>query len=362
MHSPPRTWAEINLSALRHNLSIARQISGQNIMAVLKAGAYGHGIERIAQALDPENLPFFGVASVIEARILAESHIHTPIYLLGPTFPDERAETVHNRWTPCISSTAEADHFNDLNVNHPPLPVHITLDTGMGRGGFLPDQLPAAVRHLKSLENLTIQGIGSHLPSADEDKPFTLQQFRHFQQIIQEIGPENFQHIHLANSAGLLDYTSEITNLARPGLMLYGISPIPKHQEKLIPVMTLKSRVALVRTLPAGHGISYGRQTILKKETKVATIGAGYGDGYPRALSNKDTQILINNSPCTLLGRVTMDQIMADVTHLPECNPGDQVELFGPNLLVSEIAKKANTIPWEILTGITPRVTRTYLP
>lgn len=359
--SPPRTWAEINLSALKHNLQIARTHSGQQIMAVLKAGAYGHGIETIAQALDPEKLPFFGVASVIEARRLHTAGIHTRIYLLGPTFPDERAETVHNRWTPCISSIDEANHFNTLNAKHPPLPIHVTLDTGMGRGGFLPNQLTEAIQHIKTLKNLTIEGIGSHLPSADEDKPFTLQQFKNFEQALQQTGPENFKYIHLSNSAGLLDYTSKITNLARPGLMLYGLSPIPEHQEKLQPVMTLKSRVALIRTLPAGHGISYGRETILQRETRVATIGAGYGDGYPRALSNKNTHVLINGTSCPLLGRVTMDQIMADVTHLENCQPGDQVELFGPNLLVTELAKKSNTIPWEILTGITPRVTRTYI-
>jgi len=359
--SPPRTWAEINLAALVHNLNFARETSGQNIMAVLKAGAYGHGIEQIAQALDIEKLPFFGVASVIEARKLKSVGINTRIYLLGPTFPDERQETVNERWTPCISSIGEADHFNELNKRNEPLSIHITLDTGMGRGGFLPGQLEKAIIHIKTLTNLKIEGIGSHLPSADEDRPFTLQQFKKFEDTLQQTSSSTFDYIHLANSAGLLDYSSKVTNLVRPGLMLYGISPINEYQEKLKPVMTLKSRVSLIRTLPAGHGISYGRETILKKETKVATIGAGYGDGYPRSLSNKNTHVLIKGTLCPLLGRVTMDQIMVDVTHLTNCKSGDQVELFGPNILVSNLSKKANTIPWEILTGITPRVTRTYI-
>lgn len=357
IQSPPRTWAEIDLSALKHNLQLARERSGQRVMAVLKAGAYGHGLEQIAKALDNDGLPFFGVASVIEARRLAAVGIKTRIYLLGPTFPEERAEAVYHRWVISISSKEEADHVNSLNEGNDPLPVHITLDTGMGRGGFLPDQLAEGFAYIKTLPNLKIEGIGSHLPSADEDKEFTLAQFKVFESAFD---PADFQFIHLSNSAGLLDYKSSITNMVRPGLMLYGISPLPQYQQELKPVMTLKSRVSIIRTLPKGHGISYGRETILERETRVATIGAGYGDGYPRSLSGKGTEVLINGKRCKLLGRVTMDQIMVDVTELPDCKPGDEVELFGPNLLVTEIAEKAGTISWEILTGITPRVTRIY--
>ena len=126
--------------------------------------------------------------------------------------------------------------------------------------------------------------------------------------------------------------------------------------------MTLKSRVSLIRSLPAGHGVSYGRSTILEKETRVATIGVGYGDGLPRAISGKEAYVLIGGQKAPLLGRVTMDQVMADVSHLPDCEVGDEVELFGPNLLVSQLAKWAGTIPWEVLTGITPRVTRIHIP
>ncbi|MFC4994489.1 alanine racemase [Rubritalea tangerina] len=355
--APPRAWAEINLSALLKNLAFIKQHSNQAVMAVLKAGAYGHGIEAIASALDNQNLAYFGVASVIEARKLTQAQINTPIYLLGPTFPEERPEIVHNRWTPCISSIDEAEHFNQLNSGNTPIVVHITVDTGMGRGGFLPMALPGAISRIQQLPNIQIEGIGSHLPSADEDRDFTLKQFASFEAAVRS---NKAKYIHLSNSAGLLDYSNTATNLVRPGLMLYGISPIPKYQHHLSPVMTLKSRVSLVRTLPAGHGISYGRDTILDQDTRVATIGIGYGDGYPRAVSNTNAKVRIRGTLCPLLGRVTMDQIMVDVSKLPDCTPGDEVELFGPNILVSDIAKAANTIPWEVLTGITPRVTRTY--
>ncbi|MFC5049195.1 alanine racemase [Rubritalea spongiae] len=355
--SPPRTWAEINLSALKHNLSFVRQHSEQQVMAVLKAGAYGHGIEQIAKALDSEHLAYFGVASVIEARKLKNAKIQTPIYLLGPTFPEERQEIVEQRWVASISTLEEAQHFNSLNRGCEKLVVHITFDTGMGRGGFLPSALHSAIDQIQALPNLHLAGIGSHLPSADEDREFTLRQFSQFESAVSNC---KLEYLHLSNSAGLLDYQSKVTNLVRPGLMLYGISPIARYQELLQPVMQLKSRVSLVRTLPAGHGISYGRETILKQDTRVATIGAGYGDGLPRALSGNNAEVLIRGKRCPLLGRVTMDQIMVDVSKLPVCEPGDEVELFGKQILVSEIAKKARMIPWEVLTGITPRVTRIY--
>jgi len=334
-------------------------------MAILKAGAYGHGMEKIAKTL--EQLPsdeapaFLGVASVIEARRLATAGIKTRIYLLGPTCAVEREEIVFHRWTPCISSLDEAAHFNELAQSQDkPLAVHLTVDTGMGRGGFLPENLPMLMEAWKDFPQLKLEGIGSHLPSADEDEAFTQSQFDQFDKIVGQLGAEKFRYRHLANSAGLLHYQSNCTNLYRPGLMLYGVSPLPAFQKKLQPVMSLKSRVSLVRTLPAGQGISYGRDTVLKKESRIATIGIGYGDGYPHALSGENAHVLIRDVRCPVLGRVTMDQIMVDVSDLPDCTSGDEVELFGENILVSELAKLAQTIPWAILTGITPRVTRIY--
>jgi len=335
-------------------------------MAVLKAGAYGHGITQIAKAL--ESLPklekptFFGVASVIEARKLADAGIQTRIYLLGPSCPFEREEIVARGWTPCISNIAEAGDFARLvsKINDKPLPIHITVDTGMGRGGFLPADLLGKFATLESLPELLIEGIGSHPPSADEDEEFTKAQFETFDSLVEKLGSDKFRYKHLANSAGLLAYRSRFTNLYRPGLMLYGISPIPEHQQSLTPVLSLKSQVSLVRELPKGHGISYGRATVLEKNTTVATVGIGYGDGYPREVSLQGAEVFIDGQRCPVLGRVTMDQIMVDVSALPSCSSGDEVELFGENVLVSEIARLAGAIPWSILTGITPRVTRIY--
>jgi alanine racemase len=361
--SPPRAWAEIDLAAMRKNLEVARQISGGELMVVVKAGAYGHGLEEVARALAPQNIAFFGVANVGEARRIRNAGVETPVYLLGPTWAGEREEIVARGWTACLSSMEEARHFNRLAAAAGKrLKVHLAVDTGMGRGGFVLEALPEAMAALESLANLEIEGIGSHLPSADEDPEFTRGQIARFHEIVEKLGgAARFKWRHLLNSAGLLGYGRGACNLARPGLMLYGISPLPEFQDKLATVMTLKSRVTLARTLPAGHGVSYGRQFVTTRPTRVATVGIGYGDGYPRHVSGKGADVWIQGRRCPILGRVTMDQIMVDVTEAAAVEEGDEVEMIGPNIPVTEIAEKAGTIAWEIFTGITPRVLRCYV-
>ena len=360
--SPPRSWAEVDLSALRHNFRAARNLGHQQIMAVVKASAYGHGLEPIANTLDQEDLTFFGVANVGEARRLSEAGIQTPIYLLGGTFPAEREEVVARQWLPCLNTMEEAEHFDQLaRARGSIVEAHITVDTGMGRGGFLPSDTPSALIAIRALPGLRVTGIGSHLPCADEDDAFTIKQFNSFDTLIESLPErEKLTHVHLANSAGLLGYQSRTTTLARPGLMLYGVSPVTSADISLRPVMALKSRIAVIRDLPSGHGISYGRTFVTTRTTKVGTIGIGYGDGYPRVTTEQSPEVFVRGRRVPLLGRITMDQVMADLTDLPECSPGDEVELFGPNIPVEEVALRAGTIPWEIFTGITPRVERIY--
>ncbi len=361
--SPPRAWAEIDLGALKRNLAVAREVcGGDGMMAVVKAGAYGHGLEEIAKALAAEDIAFFGVANVGEARRVRNAGVETRIYLLGATWAEEREEIVARNWTPCISSIVEAEHFNHLAAARGVrLKVHLAVDTGMGRGGFVAENLPEKLAQLERMEHLEIEGVGSHLPSADEDEEFTLRQFARFHAIIRDLGGESrFKWRHLSNSAGLLGYQQGCCNLSRPGLMLYGVSPLSGFQEKLVTVMSLKSRVTLVRTLPAGHGVSYGRQFVTTRPTRVATVGIGYGDGYPRQVSGKGADVWIRGRRLPILGRVTMDQLMVDVTGAEDVIEGDEVEIFGPHIPVAEIAEKADTIVWEIFTGITPRVMRCY--
>jgi alanine racemase len=317
----------------------------------------------VGRALDAAGIAFFGVANVGEARRLADqAGIVTRVYILGPTLAVERAEIVGRGWTPCISTIDEAREFDGLaGALGVRLKVHLAVDTGMGRGGFVADQVGGAMGALGQFKHLEIEGIGSHLPSAEDDPEFTRRQFASYAGIIESLGGAGrFGWRHLSNSAGLLGYPQGICNLARPGLMLYGISPLPEFQAELRTVMTLRSRISLIRTLPAGHGVSYGRSAVLARATRVATVGIGYGDGYPRHLSGTGAEVLVRGVRCPLLGRVTMDQLMIDLTGCPEAAEGDVVELFGQGIPAAEVAAKAGTIAWEILTGITSRVARVY--
>lgn len=361
--SPPRAWVEIDIPGLLANLAFSREISGCGIMAVVKAGAYGHGLEEIAKSLAGAGVEFLGVANIGEARRIREAGVATRIYLLGATWEAEREEIVARNITPCISTVEEAIAFNDIARRRGvKLPVHIAVDTGMGRGGFLPEGIEDHVARLEGLANLEIEGIASHLSSADEDEAFTWLQIASFEETVRRLGGAGrFRWRHLSNSGGILGYPQGCCNLARPGLMLYGISPLPGHQEKLHNVMTLKSRVTLVRTVPAGHGISYGRSYVTTRPTRIATIGIGYGDGYPRHVSGKGAAAFIRGMRHPIVGRVTMDQLVVVLPDDSEVQSGDEVELFGANIAATEVASLADTIVWDIFTGITPRVQRIHL-
>lgn len=362
--SPPRAWVEIDTAALLENLAFARTASGCGIMAVVKAGAYGHGLELISRTLESAGVEFLGVANIGEARRIREAGVTSRIYLLGATWEAEREEIVARNITPCVSSIDEAAEFNAIAKRRGVrLSVHLAVDTGMGRGGFLAEGIAENFTELAAMDALEIEGIASHLSSADEDEEFTRRQIRSFEETVEKLGgAERFRWRHLSNSAGILGYPVGCLNLARPGLMLYGISPIPGFQDSLKNVMTLKSRVTLVRTLPAGHGVSYGRSFVTTRPTRIATVGIGYGDGYPRHVSGKGAEVFIRGGTHPVIGRVTMDQIMVELPDESEVRCGDEVELFGAHIPVTRVAEQADTIAWEILTGITPRVQRIYLP
>ncbi len=352
-HPPThRCWAEIDLAALRHNLAAIREHVGPGpwIMAIVKADAYGHGLGGILTTLG-ESVELFGVANAGEALAVRSVLSDAEILLLGATLPEERELVVHHGFMPVISSVPEAEAFSRIG----PVRVHLALDTGMGRLGFLPEEWPAALEKIRALPNLRIEAVATHLPSADEDGPFTENQLATYETLT---SAEPFSHV--LNSAGIINFPTHAAQCVRAGLMLYGVSPIAEFQNMLRPVMTMKSRVTLIRTLPAGHGISYGRSFTTNRPTRVATIAAGYADGYQRRLSNRGASVLIRGRLCPVLGRVTMDQIMADVTDVP-AETGDEVELFGPNILAGTIAELADTIPWEILTSISKRVPRVFL-
>ena len=359
-----RCWAEIDAAALRHNARVARELaSPAQLLAIVKADAYGHGADTVVPAIEP-HVGVFGVANVDEAAKLRTSR---PILLLSPCLPAERELVVGRRFIPSLSTFAEIDGFAAAAASGrrepAPLPVHLVVDTGMGRIGFAPGRLAAALDHAAGLPAIEVTAISTHLPSADEDREFTRAQLAGFGELIERLGERRRGlAIHCLNSAGMLRFPRQARDLVRPGLQLYGVSPVPEHAGRMHPVMSVRTRVTLVRELPAGHGVSYGRTFITSRPTRVATLAIGYADGYPRALSGSGADVLVGGRRCPLLGRVTMDQIMVDVSALESVQPGAVATVLGRDgdceISAAELAERAATIPWEILTGIQQRVLR----
>jgi alanine racemase len=359
-----RCWAEIDLHALRHNAATVRtQVGpGVKVMAVVKANAYGHGLGTVARAL-ADHVEMFGVANVTEAEELRAQVADIPVFILGPALPEERASIAAARFIPTISTLGEAQHFATL-AGGDALPIHLKVDTGMGRAGIGKTEAVAVARAVQAVSGVTITGLASHLPVADEDDAFTREQLAHFHSTVAELRALGFDQslVHVHNSAGIIRHPAQAGDMVRAGLMLYGSAPLAEFQPRLHAVMTWKTRITLVRDVPAGHGISYGRTFITPAPMRVATLAVGYADGYQRHLSNRGAQVLIRGQRCPVLGRVTMDQIMADVTALPDVEAGEEVVLLGTQgsaeISVAELAEKAGTIPWEMFTGIGRRVER----
>lgn len=362
-----RCWAEIDEAALSHNIAIIRTHLGPHprLMAVVKANAYGHGLDGILRALAGQ-VEMFGVANLEEALDVREVLPEAEVLILGAALPAEREAMVRQGFCPVISTLEEARAYSALGSPEKPLKVHLAIDTGMGRLGFLESKFEAALPAILALPGLEIAAVATHLPVPDEDVAYTNDQLTRYENLLRRIRPliPGAAISHSLNSAGIIAFPGHAGDLVRAGLMLYGSSPIPTFQAKLRAVMTLKSRVTLIRELPAGHGISYGRTFVTAQPTRVATVAAGYADGYQRRLSNQSTSVLIHGQRCPVLGRVTMDQIMIDITDLPEVEIGDEVVLFGKQggakITAAELAEKAGTIPWEIFTGISKRVPRIF--
>lgn len=364
-HATLRSWAEVDLAAIRHNAEVLAKHAGPavKLMAVVKANAYGHGAAKVTGAL-AGRVAMFGVANLCEAREIAPHAKGTPIFLLGTALPAEREPVVREGFIPAVSSVGEAQAYARLAARDP-VCVHLAIDTGMGRLGIWEAEAVEAARRILALPGVRITGIASHLPSADDVVDFTRGQLARFHGLVQELRALGLRDalVHVENSAGLIHFPRDAEGLARPGLALYGESPLPDFQPELRRALTWKTRIALVRDLGAGRSISYGRTFITPKPMRVATLPVGYADGYPRQLSGKAVAVLVQGRPCALLGRVTMDQIIVDVTGL-DVAPGEEVALLGSQgtelISATDLASLAGTIAWDIFTGIGPRVTRLH--
>ncbi len=367
--APPsrRSWVEVDLDAVRHNAAAVRTQVGPDvkIMAVVKANAYGHGVGPVVRAL-ADRVQMFGVANVVEARELRTHLPSAEVFVLGPALPDERAEIVRSGFIPPVSDAEEARAFGELATDAP-VPIHLAVDTGMGRVGVWQEEAVEMMKKIRAVPGVKITGIGSHLPVADEDDDFTRHQLAQFHAVVEQLRRAGLDAplVHIENSAGLLGYAQQAGDLVRPGLMLYGHAPLPEWQHCLRATLTWKTRITLLRDFGAGRGVSYGCTFITPRPMRIATLGVGYADGYQRHLTAKNAQVLIGGQRCNVLGRVTMDQIMVDATAVRDAAAGDEAVLIGrqgeEEITVGEIAQKAGTIPWEIFTGIGRRVVREYV-
>jgi alanine racemase len=361
-----RCWAEIDRGALRHNTTLIKKRFGPQveILAVVKADAYGHGMIAVAKALSNE-VQLFGVANLAEA-ITLRAAVEQPIVLLGPALPQELGLIAEHGFIPSISNWEEANQFNRLASNKK-VRINFKIDTGMGRMGVPAHEALALFKKVKALPHVEIHSVSTHLPVSNEDEAFTRDQLQGFSALIKQLRaevPGNYK-VHALQTAGVLEFADEPFEIVRPGMLFFGNSPLPQFQNILRPAMTWKTRIGLIREMPAGHGISYGRTFITPRPMRVATLTAGYADGYPRHLSNHGASVLIRGRRCALLGRVTMDLIMIDVSQLPEAVVGDEVVLMGrqgdEEIPCAELAERAETITWEITTRIGSRVQRVYV-
>ena len=353
-----RTWAQIDLNAAKHNYEEIVRAAGKPAIAVIKANAYGHGVIPLARLYESMGAPILAVACLDEAIELREAGIAAPILILGVTPENGMHKLSNYRIIQTVPSVAYA---RLLHAHAPNVPVHIKVETGMGRLGVREAE---EVRDIAAL--LSAEGIFTHFSSADSaDLSYTEQQMERFLHIIAQAERYgvSFKYCHCANSAAVLHYRKACAlDLVRPGILLYGLYTDPRHEDlDLRPVMSLFSRVCDVRTIRAGESISYGRTFTAPADMRVAVLPIGYADGLRRSLSNL-YEVLLCGKRVPIIGRICMDMCMVDARAVPNVQIGDVAEVFGAHVSVDEMAEQLDTISYELCTGITKRVPRVVLP
>ena len=368
---PLRAWADIDAGALAHNVTLLRRAFGPaRIMAVVKADAYGHGVSLVAPLCADLGLRDFGIATPAEgAALRALLPLEATVYLLGPAFPEEAPAIVAHRLTPLLSSLETAHALSEVaSALGVVADVHLDVDTGIGRAGVSLPDVPTFLRALDALPNLRLTGLATHFANADEDPADACGQHLVFREVLASLGERaDGLIVHAANSPGALNLPhGACHSLIRPGLLLYGIEPMPgdfaARALPFRPVLSLHARVTLCRPLPAEATISYGRTYVVPPNGGVyATLGIGYGDGYPRRLSNTG-HVLLRGRCAPICGRVCMDQIVVDVSRIPNVQAGDVATLIGADggetLTAGGLAAEIGTTPHEITTCLTARVPR----
>jgi alanine racemase len=368
------TWIEVDLDQLRRNLaSIRRRLDDHvKILLTVKADAYGHGAVQVAEAASKQ-VDMFGVATLDEAIELKEARIRNKILILSPILATEVPAVVYSGLAVTISSGGIATELSRYAVEHDKyIEVHVEVDTGMGRTGVSVEDAPGEIARIAALPNLKLEGVYTHFPVSDSDPDFTRQQIATFNSLIARLRAAGvtIPLIHSANSAAIPELEEAHMDLVRPGLLAYGslpggLDPGPDF----VPILSWKSRIARVRRVPKGRTISYGRTFETARDSVIGVIPVGYGHGYPYQLSGRG-QMLIGGVRVPIVGRVTMDMTMVDLTDLPRTPPlGEEVVLIGTQrrldgsvatITMHELANWANTIGYEIICGLSKRVPRTY--
>jgi alanine racemase len=377
------TWAEISLGALRRNFERVRALAQRRscrVMAVIKADAYGHGAVPVAKVLAECGVDWFGVATVEEAIELREAGVHQPILLLGGLYMSDPVDLIHYRLTPSVSSTARLDTYAECAARmNATIDFHLKIDTGMGRLGLPPGLLPAFIERYQQLAGdaprLRMTGVFTHLASAEDLVACqTAEQVDRFRAALKQLPWFDVQPewIHVSNSAALLLDCNIPENLVRIGALLYGyclpfVTPPGKRApdtKDFEPILSFKSRVVYLKDVPSGTPLGYGAAFYTRRPSRIATLPVGYADGLSRALSNRG-HVIIANHYARIVGHISMDLTLVDVTDIPGVMVGDEAILIGRSehcsITALEIATQLDTVPYEVLCSIGKRVPRIYI-
>ena len=366
-----RTWAEIDLSALEHNYKALRARVGTRFLGVVKADAYGHGAVEVGRTLQDLGVDYLAVSSLDEARELRYNGIYCPILILGHTPAEQVPLLIANNITQAITNEATALAYEaQAKAVGSKLRVHVKLDTGMSRLGFVCsdeafDETVASVRRVCKLPHLDAEGVFTHFAVSDEEdeesKRYTALQFDRFMRTIKavEAGGHSFRLRHCSNTGAVASYPEVWLDMVRPGLLLYGYGPYAKELG-LQPVMRLKSVIGTEKHYAPGTTVSYGRLFTTERPTRMGVLPIGYADGLFRILSNRYS-VQTSDGPAPIRGRICMDMCMIDLTDLPNVGQGDEVELFGTRASIDDMAELASTIPYELTCAVSRRVLRVYL-
>ncbi len=369
-----RIYARIDLDALKYNVDGIKKCTadGALLMGVIKADAYGHGAKIFAHELDEMGFNWFAVATADEGIELRRDGIREPILVLGYTCEAQYPDMIQWGITPTIYSYEMAEAFDAAaGIAGKIADIHIKIDTGMSRIGFLPGKESLdEIEKISRLENIRIQGMFTHFACADmRDKTHVDGQIAKFREMIDGVKRRGIEVeiFHCSNSASIMELQSEHMNMVRAGIILYGLYPSHEMEEErlpLRPVMSLHSHVVHVKEVPAGVTVGYGATYVTKGPTRIATIPVGYADGYPRSLSNR-ASVLIRGQRAPIIGRICMDQFMVDVTDIPEAADGDVVTLIGKDgremISVEEISEMAGSFNYEFVCDVSRRVPRVYM-